>query len=356
MNDAVYNAGAANLSLPNHPIYGEILKGRTDSIQETRAHIQGILTELEEKKSLCYAEKVLLNTFRRDVTDAFTDCRACIKDTFQAMFQNLQQQQEEMIRELEATAQYNLEQVAVREAQVDRNSTKLELQIQEGHNLLREQDTFTFYAKGTLYRQLAPLPVTPQPVPFRDTFPDLGTINIAPFQLPLQHVVHVNMGEFLKSPDNACICGNIFHNGFRFQLQLKRDQQYLSVYVCLRAWHDVAPFLRITVDFSLALQSGMEILHTATAKNTFEGPNDGWGWNKYLPLAKLAGCKDVMFRLSFNHMSYGFLAMERPTSPSVAGLLGGTNTSTSGTTGIVTVGERRDPVSQMENLSLGAGK
>jgi len=342
MNDAMLNAAAA-LNLPNHPIYGEILKGRSENIQETRAQIQNILSELEEKKSLCYAEKVLLNTYRRDVTDAFSDCRACIKDTFQAIFQSLQQQQDDMIRELESTAQYNLEQVAARESYVDRNANKLELQIQEGHNLLREQDMFAFYAKGTLYRQLPSLNVIPQPVPFRDTFPDLTTISIAPYQLPLQHVIHVNMESLMKSAEGTCICGNIFHNGLRFQLQLKRDSnQYLSVYLCLRAWHDVAPFLRITVDFTLSLQNGLEVLHTATAKNTFEGPNDGWGWNKYVPISKLVGAKDVMFRVTFNHMSHGFLALERSAPPPSATQ-----------PGIDSKGNTGDYVRGGENMSLG---
>eukprot|EP00992_Anisonema_acinus_P010219 TRINITY_DN6412_c0_g2_i1.p1 TRINITY_DN6412_c0_g2~~TRINITY_DN6412_c0_g2_i1.p1 ORF type:complete len:261 (-),score=45.36 TRINITY_DN6412_c0_g2_i1:73-855(-) len=228
------------------------------------------------------------------------------------MMNYLKQQQDEMLREPDETAQYNLE-VLQREAHnVDTVLLRIDQQLEEGRSLLREQDTFTFFAKGALYKQLPQIAV-PQLMPeFRDTFPDLTTLTIAPFQVPLQHAVPVDMREFFSSGVNTRICGNIFHNGFRFQIQLKHDERYLSAYLCLRAWHDVASFLRVTVNFTLTMQDGPELLHSATARNTFEGPNDGWGWNKFLSLSKLQDCTEVLFFITFNEMNFGFVQEERP--------------------------------------------
>ena len=58
---------------------------------------------------------------------------------------------------------------------------------------------------------------------------------------------------------------------FFAQIQLKHDERYLSAYLCLRAWHDVAAFLRVTVNFTLTLQDGPELLHSATAKVCIAG-------------------------------------------------------------------------------------
>lgn len=297
--------------LMNHQIYGELLKNQSNTIKETRDHIQRMLAELEEKKELAASKRILLNTFKKDITESFTDCRSVVKKAFGAMNNYLKQQQEEMLRELETTAQFNLEALQNDAHSVDSTLLRIEQQLDEGRSLLREQDTFTFFAKGALYKQL-PRVVVPSINPqFQDTFPDLTTLSIAPFQVPLQHAVPVDMRDFLTCGVNTRICGNVFHNGFRFQIQLKHDERYLSAYLCLRAWHDVATFLRVTVNFTLTMQDGPQLLHSATAKNTFEGPNDGWGWNKFLSLSKLQDCTEVLFFITFNETSIGFVQEER---------------------------------------------
>jgi hypothetical protein len=304
---------AASLpNVPNHPIYAELLKGHSGVIQETKGHVQRILEDLEEKRELCRAERILINTFNKDITESTTDCRNTIKETFQAMFAKLKLKQETMLRQLDDVTQYNLDVLGNRSAEVERTLNTIEMQMEEGQSLLQETDTFALFAKGALYKQLPPVRVQPVQLQFRDEFPDLTTISIAEYQVPLRHSVSVNMQEFLRSEEPSCICGNIFFNGFRFQIQLKHDERYLSVYLCLRAWHDVAPFLRVTIDFTISLfGDSQQPLHSATAKNTFEGPNDGWGWNKYIQLTKLSNCGNAMFHVKFNAMNYEFLAGER---------------------------------------------
>jgi len=291
----------------SNPLYGELLRQQSATITETRAHIERLLTELEERKGMCLARRTLLNTFRKDVTEGFTDCRTQVKKSVATMVAYLKQQQDDMLRELDDTAQYNLETIEQQAVGVDRALLRLDQQLEEGQSLLREQDTFLFFSKGNLYKQLPLVPVPVVQLQFKDTFPDLTALSLQPFQAPLQHAVQVDVREFLKSPNDSRICGNIFHNGFRFQIQLKHDQQHLSVYLCLRAWHDVAAFLRVTVNFALSLSDGPDLIHTATAKNTFSGRHDGWGWNKYVPVARLHDCTDVLFTVHFNELSYAFI-------------------------------------------------
>eukprot|EP00906_Rhabdomonas_costata_P028089 RCo039857 len=292
------------------PVYAELLKGQSGVIQETRAHILRMMVELEQKKELCHAERVLLSTFKKDITDAFTDCRNRVKETFAAIMEDLKNRQEEMLRQVEDSAQHNLEVLRQRAQQVERVEGKLDLQIEEGQNLLRETDNFTVFARGALYRQLPPVPVQPVQLQFKDDFPDLTSLSIARFLAPMHHAVQVDLKRFLSSGETCAICGNIFYAGFRFQIQLKHDGRNLSAYLCLRAWHDISPFLRLTIGFTLALHADGVVLHTATAKNTFQGPNDGWGWNKFIALNKIPDCSEALFEVNFNELSYEFVTGE----------------------------------------------
>eukprot|EP01006_Ploeotia_vitrea_P066470 TRINITY_DN95033_c0_g1_i1.p1 TRINITY_DN95033_c0_g1~~TRINITY_DN95033_c0_g1_i1.p1 ORF type:complete len:357 (+),score=58.92 TRINITY_DN95033_c0_g1_i1:55-1125(+) len=288
-------------------IYSDLLSQQSDTIHQIRSHVEAVVSQLEERRELCTAKRLLMNVFKKDVQESFAECRSTVKKSISSMINYLKQQQEEMLRELDTTLQGNVENLQVASSRVEKSLHQIESQIEEGRTLLREPDMFTFFAKGSLFRQL---PVASPPtlnLEFRDTFPDLTTLSIQPYQVPLQHAVQVDMRGFLSSGVQTRICGNIFHNGFRFQIQLKHDDRYLSAYLCLRAWHDVAAFLRVTVNFTLTLQDGPELIHTATAKNTFEGPNDGWGWNKFVPLNKLADCTDVLFIVSFNELQYHFI-------------------------------------------------
>eukprot|EP00667_Euglena_gracilis_P014119 EG_transcript_14602 len=320
----------------NNPIYGELLKQQSHAIQDTRIHIERLLGELEERRNACMARRIMLNTFKKDINDSFIECRAQVKKSIQAMIDHLKQQQDGMLRELDETLQYNMDVIAQSSTVVDRSLLRLEQQIDEGQALLREQDTFLFFSKGNLYKQLPIAQVPSFRCDFRDNFPDLTTLSIQPFQVPLQHAVQVDIQEFLRSPAESQICGNIFHNGFRFQVQLKHDNQYLSAYLCLRAWHDVSSFLRVTVNFTLSLHDGPELLHSASAKNTFSGRHDGWGWNKFIPLAKLQGCGDVLFLVHFNELTYNFAQDDVK------------NTSAD----MDTSGDLQAPVARMGNLSV----
>jgi len=293
-----------------------LLKQQSHTIRDTREHINRMLADLEEKKELCTAKRITLNTFKKDITESFTDCRGHVKKSVAAMINYLKQQQDEMLRELDETAQYNMDLLTQQASSVERAMIRIEQQLEEGRSLLREQDTFIFFSKGNLYKQLPPIQVPPLNCEFKDNFPDLTSLSIQPYQVPLQHAVQVDMKEFLQSGVHTRICGNIFHNGFRFQIQLKHDERYLSAYLCLRAWHDVAAFLRVTVNFTLTLQDGPELLHSATAKNTFEGPNDGWGWNKFLSLSKLQDCTEVLFLVNFNELTYSFVQEDAPKNQS----------------------------------------
>eukprot|EP01006_Ploeotia_vitrea_P021373 TRINITY_DN53735_c0_g1_i1.p1 TRINITY_DN53735_c0_g1~~TRINITY_DN53735_c0_g1_i1.p1 ORF type:complete len:351 (-),score=45.06 TRINITY_DN53735_c0_g1_i1:662-1714(-) len=298
-------------------IYGELLNNQSDVIQQIRNHVEATVQDLEEKKELTVAKKLLLGVFKKDVQESFAECRSTVKKAVGAMITHLKQQQEDMLNELDTTLHYNVETIQGASGVVDKNLHFIDAQVEEGKALLRESDMFTFYAKGSLYTKLPAAVIPPINLEFKDNFPDLTTISILPYQWPLQHAVNVDMRGFLQSGVQTRICGNIFHNGFRFQLQLKHDDRYLSAYLCLRAWHDVASYLKVTVNFSLTLQDGPELLHSATAKNTFEGPNDGWGWNKFVPLSRLQDCHEVLFVINFNELTYHFL--QEANSPRIEG-------------------------------------
>eukprot|EP01012_Entosiphon_sulcatum_P041696 TRINITY_DN55583_c0_g1_i1.p1 TRINITY_DN55583_c0_g1~~TRINITY_DN55583_c0_g1_i1.p1 ORF type:complete len:453 (-),score=105.92 TRINITY_DN55583_c0_g1_i1:84-1442(-) len=279
----------------------------SDEADKVKDHVQRKLSSLEDQKELAVCKRALLETFKKDVQESFTDCRMTVKKLVTTMINYLKAQQEEYLKELDQTVKYNLDTLQHEASKVDRSLLHLEAQIDAGRTLLREPDPFTFFAKGSIFMQYGSVPNPVVKPEFRDTFPDLTQLSLLPYCVPLQHAVAVNIREFLTSGVGTRICGNIFHNGFRFQIQLKHDDRHLSAYLCLRAWHDVSTFMRVTVNFTLTLQDGPELLHSATAKNTFEGPNDGWGWNKFISTQKLADCTDVLFLVQFNEMNYGFL-------------------------------------------------
>eukprot|EP00996_Jenningsia_fusiforme_P001429 NODE_2312_length_1234_cov_39.264135_g2107_i0.p1 GENE.NODE_2312_length_1234_cov_39.264135_g2107_i0~~NODE_2312_length_1234_cov_39.264135_g2107_i0.p1 ORF type:complete len:319 (-),score=58.06 NODE_2312_length_1234_cov_39.264135_g2107_i0:124-1080(-) len=290
-----------------HSLYGELLKGQSATITDTREHIQRVITDLQAKRKATGYKRLLLNAYKKDTVDSFADCRNTIKKNYAAIHNYLKQQEEEDLQELNHTLTHNLSEMERESNCVDRVLDRINQQLEEGQSLLQERDAFAFFAKGTLYRQLPPVNVPDMQLSFRDDFPDFNRLDIAPFQFPLHHVVQVDIQELLSSDRPCHVLGNIYHKGFRFQIQLKHDDRYLSAYLCLKAWHTISSFIRVYVDFTFTLQDGPQVLHSGSAKNTFEGAHDGWGWNKFIPLSKLVDCQVATFLVSFNDVCVNFV-------------------------------------------------
>ena len=119
-----------SMDMHSNPIYGDLLRQQSTTIRDTREHIERMLGELEvcnrlptvtvflsfcpfltlcnhrlqwrydtlliswqEKKELCTAKRITLNTFKKDITESFTDCRSHVKKSVTSMINYLKQQQ-----------------------------------------------------------------------------------------------------------------------------------------------------------------------------------------------------------------------------------------------------------------------
>ena len=199
-------------------IYDELLHAQSSHIGEIKGAIQASMQRLQEAHWLASAKRTFVHTVDRDTRESFLECQEAVKSGFASMVRYLRQQEEMMMTELQATLASNVQEINRAASTVDSTIHRIEHQLTEGTTLLHERDPFLFWAKGSLFKELPPLRVPRVDLKLQDTFPDLTTLSIEPYQTPLQHTVQVDMQQFLKSGKPSLLCGNVFHKGFRFQV------------------------------------------------------------------------------------------------------------------------------------------
>ena len=108
------------------------------------------------------------------------------------------------------------------------------------------------------------------------------------------------------------VCGNVYHNGFRFQLRLKLNEAHPVCYLCLRAWLEVSDNIRATEHFTLTLISSPAVLHSR--KHLFQATHNGWSWRRFVSFKKPSECTNVQFIIEFHELSYDFVMGDRAQS------------------------------------------
>ena len=301
--------------------YEELL-ARFGTDADTKAAVRASIGCWEKAEKLALAKRKFLVALQNDTTESFSECKKDTTEAFQAVLDDLKQQQESMMHNLETTFRYNISEIAKVTAEMDKTVEKIHSVVEEGHRLMHEEDAFMLWGRGFLYNNL-PLDAVPHlNLDLKDEFPDLTQLTVAPHQVALQHRVRVNMADFLKAERDSFVCGNVYHNGFRFELKLQLNEAHLACYLCLRAWHEVAD-VRMTVRFTLTLVSGPAVLKTASATHSFEDTHDGWGWRRFVPLEKLSDCTVVQFIIDFHELSYDFVMDDIVQSRDAAGSVEG---------------------------------
>lgn len=293
-------------SLIDHPLYGGILKDQLSEADPTRSHIQKIVSEFEGRKNLCSAKQKLLTTFQKDARDNYDATRNELNINCDAMVEYIRQQQMEMNRELEKSLENNLDQIALEQQKLEQFHSYVSQIVAEGNSLLKEQDAYTYFAKSLLFSKLGAPSVPEQSFDFDETVPDLQQLSLIPYLAPLGSTVSVAIDEFLSCEVPTLLCGNILHNGFRFQLQLKKEGNYLGIYLCLCSWFEVSALIRVAVNFTLTMQDEGEIIASHSSQNVFDGPTDGWGWSKFISQSKLKDRGTIVLSLIFTTLKYTF--------------------------------------------------
>ena len=294
-------------------MYEELLAARFGTMTDTKAAIRASLSRWKKAGNLALAKRKVLVALQNDTTESFSECKKDTTEAFQAVLDDLKQQQESIMHNLEATFRHNVSEIAKATAEMDKTVAKIYGVVEEGKRLLHEEDAFMLWGRGFLYKNL-PLDAVPHlNLVLKDEFPDLTQLTIAPHQVALQHRVRVNMARFLAAEMDSLMCGNVYHNGFRFELKLQLNEAHLACYLCLRAWHEVAD-VRMTVRFTLTLMDGPAVLKTASATHSFQDTHDGWGWRRFVRLKKLSDCTNVQFMIDFHEFKYDFVTDDRAQS------------------------------------------